>query len=146
MSKNPNPGYRSQIARLLAALGLGLVVVLGFGIVRGYYAFRDRLPGYSLNLQIDVAKAASNARPLRVGFARVRINPDLSNPKRPIYVAGFGQNRKATSVHDDLWAIACVIDDGWSRLGIVGLDAIGFFHDDVVRVRRRLAADWKLDY
>ena len=67
-------------------------------------------------------------------------------PQHPIYVAGFGQNRKATTVHDDLWAIACVIDDGWSRLGIVSPDAIGFFHDDVVRVRQRLAREPKLDY
>ena len=83
---------------------------------------------------------------LRVGFARVRINPDLSDPAQPIFVAGFGQNRKATAIHDDLWAIACVIESGLVRWGIVSLDAIGFFEDDAIRVRQRLAPEWKLDY
>lgn len=137
---------RSLVVRLLAVLGIALLLVAGLVFIRGYFAFRDRLPGFSLNLQIDPVKALANPRPLRVGFARVRINPDLSNPQHPIYVAGFGQNRKATAIHDDLWAIACVIDDGWTRLGIVSLDSIGFFHDDAVRVRRRLDPDWKLDY
>src|SRR5262249_4597442 len=76
----------------------------------------------------------------------LKITPDLSDPKHPVWLAGFSQHRAATAVHDDLWAIACVMDDGYSRLGIVGLDAIGFFQDDVVRVRRRLAPELKLDY
>jgi hypothetical protein len=146
MNKNPAGKRRSLIARGLVALVLTLALIVGLAIIRGYFAFRDRLAGFSLDLQVDPAKAASNLRPLRVGFARVRINPNLSDSKHPIYVAGFGQNRKATAIHDDLWAIACVIDDGWSRLAVVSLDSIGFFHDDVVRVRRRLAPDWRIDY
>ena len=126
-------------------LGFALLLILAIG-VRGYFAFRDRLPGYSLSLSIDGKKSQTDPRPLRVGFARVKINPDLSDPKRPVYVAGFSQNRKATAIHDDLWAVACVVDDGYSRLGMVALDAIGFFNDDVVKVRRRLAAEWKVDY
>ena len=146
MNETSKTKGRGSIKRVV--IGLGGVLALGLGLagLRAYFAFRDRLPGFSLNLRIDSGKAVSDPRPLRVGFARVKINPDLSNPKHPVYVAGFGHNRKATAVHDDLWAIACVIDDGWSRLGIVSLDAIGFFHDDVVRVRRRLAPEWKLDY
>ena len=54
--------------------------------------------------------------------------------------------RAATAIHDDLWAVACVMDDGHTRLGIAVLDAIGFFNDDVAAVRHRLAAEWKLDY
>jgi len=42
--------------------------------------------------------------------------------------------------------MACVLDDGHARLGIVTLDAIGFFHDDVIAVRRRLSSASKLDY
>ena len=142
-----SPGRLRLLARrFLTVAVVLLVLVFGIGVWRGYFAFRDRLPGYSLNLRIDPAKAATNPRPLRVGLARFKINPDLSNPKHPVYIAGFGQDRKATVIHDDLWAIACVLDDGWTRLGIVSLDAIGFFQDDVVRVRRRLPPEWKLDY
>jgi hypothetical protein len=135
------------VRRRVLRVGLGFVLVLALAVaVRSYFAFRDRHPGYALDLNLDGQPARANPRPLRVGFARVKINPDLSDPQRPVYLAGFSQNRKATAIHDDLWAIACVLDDGYVRLGIVALDAIGFFHDDVVRVRRRLAAEWKLDY
>src|SRR5437899_246736 len=113
---------------------------------RAWYAFRDRNPGYALDLKIDDAQSRANPRPLRVGFGRVQINPDLSDPKRPVWVAGFSHNRAATAIHDDLWAIACVLDDGYTRVGIVALDAIGFFHDDTVEVRNACPARWKLDY
>lgn len=122
---------------------LGLVIAL---IARGGYAFRDRVPGYTLDLKIDATKSRTEPRPLRVGFARVKINPDLSDPKRPVWVAGFSHHRAATAIHDDLWAIACVVDDGYTRFGVVALDAIGFFHDDAVAVRRACAPEWKLDY
>jgi len=87
-------------------------------VVRGIYAFRDRVPGYSLDLKIDAAKSRADPRPLGVGFGRVKINPDLSDPRRPVWVAGFSQHRAATAIHDDLWAIACVLDDGHARLGL----------------------------
>jgi hypothetical protein len=76
----------------------------------------------------------------------VKINPDLSDTNRPVWLAGFSQHRAATAIHDDLWAVAVVLDDGYARLGIVALDAIGFFHDDVVAVRRACDSKWKLDY
>jgi len=126
--------------------GLVLLVLFGLIAARVFYSFRDRSPGYHLALDIDGKAADASARPLRVGFGRVKINPDLSNPNEPVYIAGFSQNRTATNIHDDLWAVACVIDDGHSRVGIVALDAIGFFHDDVISVRQRLPADWKIDY
>jgi hypothetical protein len=146
MSDSPPNKPRFLIKRILLGMAALTAALLVVALGRGYFAFRDRIPGYLLDLRIDPARSAANPRPLRVGFARAKINPDLSQPQHPIYLAGFGQNRKATTVHDDLWAIACVIDDGWSRLGIVSLDAIGFFHDDVVRVRQRLARELKLDY
>jgi len=126
-------------AALLLLLGIAL-------LLRGAHAFRDRVPGYQLDLKIDASKSESEPHPLQVGFGRVKINPDLTDPKRPVWVAGFSQNRAATGIHDDIWAIACVLDDGHSRLGIVVLDAIGFFHDDVVAVRRACDPAWKLDY
>ena len=132
-----------RILRWSAVLLLVLIIAL---VARGFYAFRDRVPGYQLDLKIDAAKSQTEPRPLRVGFGRVKINPDLSDPQRPVWVAGFSQHRAATAIHDDLWAIACVVDDGHTRVAVVGLDAIGFFHDDVVAVRRRCAAAWKLDY
>ncbi|MGC8988695.1 MAG: neutral/alkaline non-lysosomal ceramidase N-terminal domain-containing protein [Verrucomicrobiia bacterium] len=127
----------------IAILVLLAVVVLALG-GRCIYAYRDRHPGYSLKVEIGGAASTANPKQLQAGFARVKITPDVSNPNRPVWLAGFSQHRAATAVHDDLWAIAAVIDDGHTRLGIVALDAIGLFNDDVIEIRRRLPSDLKL--
>jgi len=140
------PARRSWPARLLRGLG-ALVLLLALALVlRAAYAFRDRSPGYSVRIAVDGAAARAEPRPLRAGFAREKINPDLSDPARPVYLAGFSQNRRATAIHDDLQAIAWVVDDGHTRVGCVVLDAIGLFHDDVVAIRRRLAPELGLTY
>jgi hypothetical protein len=132
--------------RVLRWVLLALFVVILALVGLGFYVFRDRTPGYSVDLRIDDAKTRANPQPLRVGFGRVKISPDLSDTNHPIWLAGFSQKRAATAVHDDLWAVACVVDDGVSRVGIVALDAVGFFHDDAVAVRRSCDPQWRLDY
>lgn len=44
-----------------------------------------------------------------------------------IYLAGFGNDRMATSKHDDLWARAVVLESGSTRLAIVAVDLIGYY-------------------
>lgn len=143
---NPPATRRPLWRRLLRAAAIALLLVLILLAARAAWVFRDRSPGYTLDLAIDGQTARADPRPLRVGFGRQTINPDLTNPARPVYIAGFDQNRTATGLHDDLEAVACVIDDGHSRVGFVSLDAIGFFHDDVIAVRRRLPPALDLDY
>jgi hypothetical protein len=134
--------YWRRILRVL----LYIVTVCGVLVAgRVVYAFRDRIPGYQLSLSVTPDKSRQEPRPLQAGFARVKITPHL-DPKHPVWLAGFSQHRAATAVHDELWAVAAVIEDGWTRIGIVSLDAIGFFQDDVVRVRRALPASLKIDY
>ncbi len=120
-----------------------VVVVAIAAVARGCHAFRDRTPNYSLDVKI---KPGSAPKALRAGFGRVAINPNLSNTNAPVWLAGFSHNRAATGIHDDLEATACVVDDGNTRVGIVALDAIGFFHDDVIRVRERCARKLQLNY
>ncbi|HTD66166.1 MAG TPA: hypothetical protein VK846_06500 [Candidatus Limnocylindria bacterium] len=133
--------------RILRVLGFLLLVLVGATALRCFYAFHDRNPGYKVDVNIDGnATAFTESLPLRVGFARIKINPDLSDTNHPIWLAGFNQHRAATGIHDDLWAIACVVDDGHTRLGIVAIDAIGLFHDDVISVRRKVAPKSQLDY
>lgn len=138
----PRPRWREALR-----VGVWFLALLSLAVmVRSCLSFRDRHPGYMVNLDIKGPSSAAEPAPLRVGFARVNISPDLSQAGRTIWLAGFSQHRAATRIHDDLWAVACVIDDGHTRLGVVALDAIGFFHDDVIEVRRRVRPSSKLDY
>ena len=76
------------------------------------------------------------AEPLRAGFGETDITPKLGD--RPVYMAGFGQNRKATGVHDPLKARAVVLRHGDRKLAVVALDVIGFFNANVSHVREQL--------
>ncbi len=116
---------------LLGVFSLLLLVAIVV-FARAAYAFRDRNPGYQVDLMVRPARPS----PFSVGFAKVKMNPDLSDTNKPVWMAGFSNNKRVTAIHDDLWAVAFVIDDGRTRVGIVALDAIGFFHDDAVAVRR----------
>src|SRR5262249_20325254 len=80
-----------------------------------------------------------DSAPLRAGFAEADITPTVGG-ERPVYLAGFGQNRKATGVHDSLKARAVVLEHDGRRVPLVALDVIGFFHPNVVHVREQLPA------
>lgn len=142
MKENKPSKIKSSIKIILTAV----CAILSILFIYTMYAFRDRSGGYSLNLIIDGSKAKSNPVQLKAGFAKIKITPDIKALKEPIWLAGFATGKAATGVNDDLWATGCVIDDGYTRLGIVSLDAIGFFHDDVVKVRSEIAKTAKLDY
>lgn len=75
---------------------------------------------------------------MRVGFAETDVSPLVGSAK-PVYLAGFGQNRVATGTHDRLKARAVVLDDGQSRVALVALDLVGFFQPNVEHVRQRLS-------
>lgn len=137
---------RSKIRRLvLVVFVTGILVLLAAGSWAAW-CFRDRSRGYHLNIAIDGKDAAKVNGQFRVGFGRHLISPDVSATNKPVWIAGFSSGRAATGIHDDLWAIACVLDDGVTRVGVVAIDAIGFMHDDVVAVRRRVPAGLRLDY
>jgi hypothetical protein len=44
-----------------------------------------------------------------------------------IFLAGFGNDRLATGMHDDLWARVLVLDAGGMRIAIVSVDLIGYY-------------------
>jgi hypothetical protein len=77
---------------------------------------------------------------LRVGAARRTITPDLEK-HGPVYMAGFGHNRKATGVHDDLYARCMAFSAGTRPLVLCGVDVIGVFWDDVRKIRAKVEAD-----
>jgi hypothetical protein len=134
------------LRRTLRWSAAAVIILIALLLARCVYVFRDRDPAAAFALELTDEAWQREPRPLRAGFGRVNITPEVSDPARPVYVAGFGQNRVASGVHDDLWALACVIDDGHHRVGIAALDAIGLFHEAVTEIRRRLRPEAGIDY
>lgn len=145
-----------------------LLLIILAGKLAFNYQVRDRHKNYSFNHQIK----ASADGVISAGFGAVSITPEITdtwndtdknaryepekgdtfndnnnNGKFDAYwIAGFHNKRAANGVHDSLWARTMIIDDGSSRIAIVSLDAIGFFNDQVIDVRKKLSPDLKIDY
>ncbi|MBM3474217.1 MAG: hypothetical protein FJX75_13190 [Armatimonadetes bacterium] len=66
------------------------------------------------------------AGPLRVGVAKAKLTPD----KPGQWIAGYGENRPAEGVHDDVWTRAMAIGDGETTIVIVANDLVGLFYPD----------------
>ena len=76
------------------------------------------------------------ARALDFGYAEIDATPELG--KKPVYLAGFGQNRKATKVHDPIMVRAVVLADGDQKIALVSADVVGLFITSTERVRAQL--------
>jgi hypothetical protein len=63
-----------------------------------------------------------------------------------MWLAGFQQSRPMQGVADDVWARATVLSQGETSVGLVALDVVGFFYDDVLEVREQAKAELGLDY
>ncbi|MBY0526672.1 MAG: neutral/alkaline non-lysosomal ceramidase N-terminal domain-containing protein [Gemmataceae bacterium] len=75
--------------------------------------------------------------PLEVGFGETDVTPKVGG-KVPVYMGGFGHNRKATAIHDPLKARAVVFKHDGQKIAIVSVDVVGIFHPLVLRVRSAL--------
>ncbi|RUL82079.1 neutral/alkaline non-lysosomal ceramidase N-terminal domain-containing protein [Tautonia sociabilis] len=80
----------------------------------------------------------ARAEGLRVGFGKADITPEVGDPNHPVFLAGFGQGRQATGVHDPLWSRAVVLDDGDRAVALVSVDLIGVQLELTQAVRARL--------
>jgi hypothetical protein len=72
---------------------------------------------------------------MKVGYAQVIITPSLD---KTVFLAGFGQNRRAESIHDDLYVCALALQTEETTLVLTALDLIGFFRHDVQEVMQRV--------
>jgi hypothetical protein len=88
-------------------------------------------------LQERPRPGGAGAGGLHAGFGEADITPDVGG-KRPVYLAGFGHDRRATKVHDPLKARAVVLRHGGRKIALACVDVIGFFRANVQRVRARL--------
>jgi hypothetical protein len=74
---------------------------------------------------------------VEVGFGKSDVTPKLDST--PVWIAGYGHNRKATGVHDALWARAIVLKQGTQKIALVSVDLVGLQYPLVQNVRRKLA-------
>lgn len=80
--------------------------------------------------------AAATDGELLAGFAETDITPALG--RRPVFLAGFGRNRRATGLHDPLRVRAVVLRHGTKKIALASVDVVGLFHETVVRIRGQL--------
>ena len=74
--------------------------------------------------------------PLRAAACKRSITPVVGvNHSDPIYMAGFGNDRHATGVHDDVWARGYVLQNADKKIAVVTLDVIGYFNNEVRTIR-----------
>ena len=85
-----------------------------------------------------VGAAAPPVPGLQAGFAKRVITPSLDGG--PVYLAGFGHDRKATGVHDDLFVRCLGVSDGHQKIALCAVDLIGFFLPETEKTRLLLAA------
>lgn len=71
-----------------------------------------------------------------VGFGEADLTPKLDG--KPVYLAGFGMNRRATKVHDPIMARAVVLADGDAKIAMVSVDVVGLFINSTERIREKL--------
>jgi hypothetical protein len=55
------------------------------------------------------------------------LDPSSKGKYDGTYLAGFGNNRLASGMHDDLWARAIVLEYGETKIAIVSIDLIGYY-------------------
>ncbi|TVQ65047.1 MAG: hypothetical protein EA360_11010 [Balneolaceae bacterium] len=153
---------------LLKITLMGLLGLIALSLFFAAYNMRDRFRGYEVNIKIPAGEPGI----IRAGFAALSITPEIRDtwidsngsyrfePKDgdtyedvtgtgrfdAVWMAGFQNSKPAQGVHDDLWARAMVLDDGNTKVAWVVLDAIGFFGDDVIRVRQQLPEHLGIDY
>lgn len=126
---------RRTCAVLLAS---ALVLPLAVAVAAGCVCARHAAPAPPPPPPPEAAPA------LRAACGRVDITPDPHD--RPVWMAGFGNGRRARSVHDRLYARALVLSDGRRTVALVGVDVVGLFYNDVEAIRTAVAARAPLDY
>jgi len=147
-----------------------IVLVLFIGIFFLLkHNWRDLHPDYVIDLNI---KNENSSQELSAGFSKMPITPTIvdtwndangdfkykekdgdtynDNNNNGVFdaywIAGMSNKKPANGVHDDVWSRVIVIDDGKTRIAMVSLDVIGFFHDDVIDIRNRIPKELNIDY
>ena len=74
--------------------------------------------------------------PVFAGVSKREINPKLG--QNPVYMAGFGHNRIAKTIHDPLFVKVVVFKSNGRKIAICCADLVGFFLQEVDAIRKSL--------
>lgn len=91
----------------------------------------------ALALSLLLAAAASGEA-IEAAAAKAEITPDPA--RELVWMAGYGTGRRATGVHDPLWARAVAFRSGGTTVVVVALDLVGYFRPEVEKIRSILPA------
>jgi len=89
-----------------------------------------------LYLLVGDASGAVSGTQIQAGAASIDITP-----QKQVYIAGYGNNRLSTGVHDSLWARCMVLQIGEQRIAFLAFDLIGLFLDDVDVIRKQASSE-----
>ena len=77
---------------------------------------------------------------LRAGADTRVITPPLDDPARPVFLAGFQGNRRATGLHADLRVrTLALVQEGGRPFALAACDLIGVLREDTLAIRRAVA-------
>jgi hypothetical protein len=89
-------------------------------------------------LSVSLLAGECFAAEVTAGYAQADVTPDV-NGKTPVFIAGYGQNRRATGVHDPLYVRAMVVSDGTKKVAVAAVDVVGLQYPTVQEIRKRLS-------
>jgi hypothetical protein len=92
------------------------------------------LRSLTITMVLIIVAPQISAGAMRAGAAQSVITPELT--EHPVYLAGFGHNRTASGVHDDLYARCLALEVATQTLVVCSADLVGLFYDDVLTARR----------
>lgn len=145
-----------------------LLIIVIFLSLFTYFRVKDKHPDYWLDLQHQPIQNA----PIKAGFAALTITPEVTDtwtdvdgdaqyfPDKgdtyedkngngqfdPVWMAGFQNRRPAKGIHDDLWARVMLLENNGFKIAWTVLDAIGYGNDEIIEIRKQIAADTDIDY
>ena len=77
------------------------------------------------------------AADLEVGFGEQDITPDFQN--KAVWIAGYGNNRRANAAHDPIMARAIVLKSGNEKIALATLDLVGLQYPETLKIRAQLS-------
>ncbi len=125
-------------AIILSVLALSFLSTLNAGTSKSEAGFTGNTACHALNEEnICPEPAAVNLTEkstFSAGVAKINITPST-----PVIMAGYsGRPDPFKGVHDSLFAVATVFDDGAAKAVIIAADVIGFSHDSWDKITKKI--------